>query len=52
MKTISDYLQIIIDMCMPWDSNIECYTYCDRQPRQCCRMTKLSISMLKRGEYQ
>ena len=51
MKTITDYLQIILDMCMPWDYNNECYTYCDRQQRQCCSMTKLSISMLKGGEY-
>ena len=51
MKTITDYLQIILDMCMPFDQMIECYTYCDRQPRQCCRMTKLSIEMLKRGDY-
>lgn len=43
MKTITDYLQIII---------VECYTYCDKpQPRQCCRMAKLSIDMIRRGEY-
>lgn len=51
MKTLADYIAIILSACMPWDNSIECYTYCDRQPRQCCRMTKLSIDMIRKGEY-
>lgn len=51
MKTIADYLNIAIANCLNFNQSTECYEYCDQISRQCCIMTKLSINILKGGEY-
>ena len=51
MKTITDYLCEVISNCLNFNPNTESYEYCERISRQCCIMTKLSINILKGGEY-
>lgn len=49
--TARDIIKHVINDCMPFNSNTECYEYCDRYPICCCSMTKLAYDMIMKGEY-